>query len=142
MMDQVSLLFLSIWEIFGLVLVCSACVFGFYATCKWEGDHYFDDLDEETQKNFPKPKKEDRMIFWFVRYYLAPIVGPFYSKPIYRCPACMGSLHSILPTILFFSYLNFPWQEIILVWPFIAFATCGINWLITTTWEKIDRNAN
>lgn len=137
MMADATLIFMSVWEIIGLILVCSAASYGFYAATQFTNDETFDDLDSQMQEGYPKPEPKDRMIFWFVRYYLAPIVGPFYSKPIYKCPACMGSLHSILPTYLYMSYMNFYWTDMLLVWPFVALATCGVNYCISVTWDKI-----
>jgi len=120
-----------------LIIICSLICVGVYAATGFEGDEGFDGLNPEYQRQFPKPEPGNAMVLWWVRYYGGPILGRFWSKPVYSCLPCMGSLHSIIPTYLFIEWW---WYKVDIqfwvFWPFVALATCGLNYLITVWWTK------
>ena len=119
-----------------LLFICPAICVGFYACCDFERAEQFDKLQPEHQKLFPVPEGEDKTILWFVRYYLGPVLGKFWCKPVYQCLPCMGSLHSILPCAGFILYNELAWYWLLIVWPFIALITSGINYMIQIWWAK------
>lgn len=119
-----------ILEFLLLIVISSLASIGFYAACGFDGDEAFDQSDNFMRANWPKPTDDQKMIFWWVRYYLGPHLGKYWYKPVYGCLPCMGSLHSIYPTLI---YLGFSY-EFLIIWPLIALGTCGINKVITQVW--------
>lgn len=142
MMADATLIFMSVWEpinlIFtGLLVVLATYVShlsatGFYPACMFGKDNYpyndedFDETPRKERKDFPKPKPGDRMIFWFVRFYLGRYVSDYWAKPLYSCVVCMGSIHSIAPTLLFLDYRY---------WPLVCICTVGVNYKMTRNWK-------
>lgn len=119
-----------------LLIVCPLVCAGFYAATGFEGDAQFDKEEPEIQKIWPKPKPEDKMILWFVRYYTAPVLGKFWSKPVYKCLSCMASLHTIIPVTVFVLFNNLDLLWITAIWPGVALITSGTNLLIEIWWGK------
>ena len=117
-------------ELIGLILFNSAVCVGFFAACQFEGDEAFDVSDKWIKKRWTKPT--DVMVLWWVRYYGGRFIPPFWTKPVYACLPCMGSLHSIVPTILFCSFFGIS----LWVLPFVILATVGVNYLIQTVLWK------
>lgn len=103
------------------ILISSLASVGFYAACQFEGDEAYDMLPMEHKAKWNKPT--DVMILWWVRYYGGRYIPPFWTKPVYSCLTCMGSLHSIAPTLIFSDWY---------LWPLIALGTAGVNYLIQT----------
>lgn len=116
-----------------LALTCSLISVGFYAACQFDGDEAYDGLPKEFKKQFSKPEPHDRMILWWVRWYGGRVISKLWTKPLYSCITCMGSVHSLLPTIGFCYVYGLP---ILIIWPFVALATSGINYLIQTVLWK------
>jgi hypothetical protein len=108
-----------------LSLLSAGCVWGFSVACRFEDYEEFDEASPALQKNWPKPKLEGAMVLWWVRYYLAPVLGPFWAKPVYKCMICMASLHSILPVLLFGT------GSFLITWPFVILFTAGFNAYLT-----------
>lgn len=109
-----------------LTLISSAISTGFYTACQFDGDEDYDKFD--NKKLWPKPTTEQVMILWWVRYYGGRVIPYFWTKPLYSCLPCMGSLHSLIPVLVFTGNI---W-----LWPLVAFSTVGVNKLITIWWSK------
>lgn len=120
-----------ITEIAVLVLICSAASIGVYAACGFDGDENFDLQESEVKLMWPKPTDDQKMILWWVRYYGGRYLGKFWYKPVYGCLPCMGGIHSLYPTLV---YLNYADGNFLLMWPLIALATIGVNFLVTKIW--------
>jgi len=87
---------------------------GVYVASTFENYDAFD----ENPDVFRNQKINNKMIFWFLRYY-GSYLPYYFRKPIYLCLPCMGSLWSI-PVFLFMGYP-------IIYWPFFALAVTGLN---------------
>jgi len=108
-----------------LILISSACSVGIYIATQWDGSEGFDLAHQHRARYSAKP--DNPMILWWVRYYLARVIPFYWTKPIYSCLPCMGSVHSLYVVVLFGSL----WM-----WPVVAVATVGVNYLITIWWSK------
>jgi hypothetical protein len=115
----------SILEVLLCIILSSLVGVGFFAAAQFEGDEAFDTLDFDLKKEWSKPT--DVMVLWWVRYYGGRYIPPFWTKPVYSCLTCMGSLHSIAPTLIFSEWY---------LWPLIALGTAGVNYLIQTVGWK------
>ena len=115
-----------------VVTFSSLMATGFYAACQFDGDEEFDKADKFIQKQWPKPNGEQAMIFWFVRYYLGKVIPYFWTKPLYSCIICMGSVHSLLPTFIFCHLTGTTFW----IWPMVALATVGLNKHVSVWWSK------
>lgn len=124
-----------ILDILLLIIFCSLAATGFYIAAQFEGDEEFDAASRQVRRGWQKPAAGDKMIFWWVRYYGGRYLDKYWSKPVYSCLPCMGSLHSILPTFLYF-WGTFPVWYIAILWAFVALGTVGLNYLITQWWKK------
>ncbi len=125
-----------IFELIALVILCSAISIGFYASCQFDGDEDFDKASKLVKKNWPNPEQDSKMIFWWVRYYIGRHISYYYSKPLYSCIICMGSVHSVLPTIGWMWLYGIAPIYFIALWPFVALATAGVNYNISNWWHK------
>lgn len=127
--------YLSPLDFTGLIMICSAICVGFYAACQFDGDDAYDSLDSDRKSSWPKPTADQVMILWWVRYYGGRYISRYWSKPVYSCLPCMGSIHSIYPTWLYLKYTAFymPY-DFFYIWPLIALATVGVNFIITRLW--------
>lgn len=95
MISQIIITGLFIWGIY-------------YATrVKWS------DIEQKfTQKE----------IFWFVKWYGDKWLSEWITKPLYDCPMCMASVHSVALAALFF---GFTWNLLLII-P----AVCGFNYVL------------
>lgn len=109
-------------EILQLVVACIGITFGFSFACRFDDYEDFDKMTPAMQKVW-QPK--GKMIFWFVRYYLAPRLSDYWQKPFYQCVICMASVQSIIPCLWMFGV------DAWMYWPFVALITAGINGLIS-----------
>lgn len=116
------------------VIFSSLIAAGFYSACGFGYDENFDKAPKLMKKNWPKPgdDDEDKMILWWVRFYIGKHITYYLSKPLYSCIICMGSVHSIIPTALF-CYLT---NTTPFIWPIVAFLTVGLNTHISVWWKK------
>lgn len=101
-----------------LCLLTSAFTFGIYAAAKFKN---FEDFDKDPQM-WRKLRPENKMIFWWVRYY-GSYLPEFFRYPLYYCPVCMVSVYSIP----LFIASSFDWYYYFLLVPVSA----GINVLIS-----------
>lgn len=124
-----------ILDILLLIIFCSLAATGFYIAAQFEGDEEFDLASRQVRRGWQKPQAGDKMIFWWVRYYGGRYLDKYWSKPVYSCLPCMGSLHSVAPTFLYF-WGTFPVWYIAILWAFVAMGTVGLNYLITQWWKK------
>lgn len=108
-----------------IVVASSACSVGFWVACTFDGDETYDMMGEA----YPYGKPDNPMIFWWVRWYGRKWLPKMLRKPLYECLPCMGSLHSLYPLLLFA-------HEYWYLWPVVAFATVGLNYLITIWWNR------
>jgi hypothetical protein len=115
-----------------LILICSAISVGFYTATDFDGAEEYDKADPYIKKQWPRPNEHQVMIFWWVRYYGGRVIPYFWTKPLYSCLPCMGSFHSIAPTVTYCYYSGMP----LIIWPFVALATVGLNKLITIWWSR------
>jgi len=123
-------------DLIALILICSSISVGFYASCQFDGDEEFDKASKLIKKNWPEPEQDSKMIFWWVRYYIGKHISYFHSKPLYSCIICMGSVHSMIPTLLFLFYYDLNLWGWFILWPFAALATAGLNYNIAKWWHK------
>lgn len=115
---------MTVFEILALVAFSTLCSLGFSFACRFEDYEHFDQLEKEHRKKF-YPQVQDKMILWWIRYYGADILGPYWSKPIYKCTICMASVQTIIPTI----YMT--GADFFLYWPMVVLATAGLNGFIS-----------
>lgn len=115
-------------DILILIITTSLVCVGFWVATDFDGADTFDTVSHKRQRRFFKPGASDRMILWWVRYYGGPWLGQFWSKPLYKCLPCMGSVHSILPTLLFCQYYD---TSFWVLWPLVALGVSGLNYLIS-----------
>ena len=128
--------YLSTIDFIGLILICSTVCVGFYAACQFDGDEEYDSSPTSMKLQWPRPEPHNVMVFWWVRWYGGRLISRFWTKPIYSCLPCMGSLHSIIPTLLYLKYTHFYPTDFWFVWPVIALGTVGVNYLIQTVLWK------
>lgn len=57
----------------------------------WNRATYF----EWAEGSFTEINHETKMIFWKLRYWGQYYFYPFWNKPLFTCPTCMSSFHSI-----------------------------------------------
>jgi len=112
--------------ILALILLCSLISTGFWIATQFEGSEHFDTSERWVQIRWTKP--EDKMILWWVRFYGVRFIPKFWTKPLWSCLPCMGSVHSLWPML----WLG---QDMTL-WPVVAIGTVGVNYLITIYWSK------
>lgn len=118
-----------------LVFICSRIAIGFYSACEFEDADDFDKLSKEEKKQF-KVHEDSKMILWWVRYYLGRYVNYFWAKPLYSCPICMASVHSVIPVLLFILCFGVNLKWFIVLWPLVALITAGVNKNISVWWDK------
>lgn len=116
-------------------LLSSAQSVGFYTATQFDGDEEFDAQTIKRKRDWPTPGPRQVMILWWVRFYLGRNIPHYWTKPIYSCLPCMGSLHSIPLTVLLFWIIGGSVFQFCLFWPLIALFTVGINKLITVWWR-------
>lgn len=109
-----------------LILISSLISTGFYAACQFEGDSAYDASDKWVKKQWTKPT--DKMLLWWVRFYGGRVIPQYWTKPIYSCLTCMGSIHSLWPMWVMGQDMT--------LWPIVAFGTVGVNYLIQTVLWK------
>ena len=107
---------LNLFEVIPLIFLNAFLIIGFSLSTDYDKDEYAIDID--TGK-----KKETRMILWWVRYYGDKILSPFWRKPVYDCPTCMASLHSIYPYFL----MNGFTKESLLFYPIYILSLAGLT---------------
>ena len=126
---------ISIFIIFFLtVLTSSLLSVGFYASCQFKTWELYDEADVEIKQAWPNP--DDKMIFWWIRWYGGRILGDFWYKPVYGCLPCMGSLHSIIPLMIVIQLVGINQAWFLLAWPLVAMTTAGVNCLISIWWSR------
>ena len=113
--------------VLSLILINSLICVGFYVACSFDGDEDYD-LDKNKKA---WTTIHGKMLLWWVRYYGGRVIPEFWTKPLYSCLPCMGSLHSIAPTVLYCYGTNTNF----VIWPLVALATVGLNYLITIVWK-------
>lgn len=117
---------ISTLALFLLTVVAStACSVGFWVACTFDGDETYDRMGSM----YPHPKPENPMLLWWVRWYGRVTLPRLVRKPLYECLPCMGSVHSLYPLLIFNPQL---WY----LWPVVAIATVGVNYLITIWWNR------
>ena len=116
-------------EVLYIIALSSACSVGFYIATQFEGSEQFDAMHQLGQQ-YPYDRPEGPMILWWVRWYGSRLLPFYWTKPIYSCLPCMGSVHSLYPTLLFLS------SDFWYLWPVIALGTVGVNYLITLWWSR------
>jgi len=62
----------------------------------------------------------DKMALWWLSYYTERAIGPWWSKPLFLCPACMASVHG---TYFYFIFS----EKNILIYPFYVVILAGLN---------------
>lgn len=125
-----------ILSLIALILITCAVTIGFYAACQFENADDFDKAPKMIKQSWPVDE-DSKMIFWWVRRYLGVHVNYFYSKPLYSCIICMGSVHSIAPLWLWLMINNLHPLWFVVLWPIVALSVAGINKLVSV-W--MDRN--
>lgn len=108
---------------------------GFYTATGFDGDEEFDAQTIKRKRDWPKPGERQTMILWWVRFYLGRTIPHKWTKPIYQCLPCMGSLHSIPTTLLLLWVVGVQWWLGLIMWMMIALFTLGVNKLITVWWR-------
>ena len=65
---------------------------------------------------------DDKMIFWKLRYWSLKYLGELASKPLFTCPPCMASFHS-----LYFYWLIMPFTlQSLIAYPFYILGLAGM----------------
>lgn len=119
-----------------LIVINSLICIGFYKACRFSEADSYDAIGLEGRRIWEgMPDKSGRMFLWWVRYYIGKVVSDFWAKPIYSCPPCMASLHTILPFTGYAIWLGISPVTALVVWPFYALAVSGLNTLIIHTIE-------
>lgn len=114
-------------NLLALIVFCSLICVGFYAACGFDGDEDYD--SDPNKSNWKRP--ESGMLLWWVRFYGGRVIPKYWTKPVYSCLTCMGSLHSVIPTLWFCSVSGVT----LWIWPLVALGTAGLNYLITILWQ-------
>jgi len=70
--------------------------------------------------------KESKMIFWRLRYWSIKYIGEFWSKPLFTCPPCMASFHSLYFYWFFFPFTIHNLVMYIFYIPILSF----VNWYL------------
>lgn len=94
----------------------------FYYTVK---DSYF------TSKKLSDINEDSKNIFWYANWWLEQRIGFFWTKPLFNCPKCMASLHSIyiyFPAAFF--HYNLTFVQAIVFYPFYVCAVSGTSYFI------------
>lgn len=117
---------ISPFDIIALILISSACSIGFMVATRFDKYQVFDYLNSEDQVGHTPPHKDERMLLWWVRFYLAPWIGQLY-KPLYYCLPCMGSVHSIYPVAAYIFLFSITWWHFFIIWPVVCIAASGLN---------------
>jgi len=80
-----------------------------------------------------KPKKEEREILWFVKFYIGTwlfnIGAKDILKPLFTCPMCMPSIYG---SIIYWSMENEISIKTICKWVVVVVGTTGLNKIITS----------
>lgn len=108
------------FEFIILLLINAFWILGFNRACSYELEdicRYDDDLKPE-QGIVPGSKN----ILWFVAYYGEKYLPWYLQKPLYDCPKCMGSLHSIYPYFIVYGFS----LESLLLWPLYVISLSGL----------------
>lgn len=130
---------MTLFEIICILLAApflsAACSVGFYTAAQFDGDEEYDIQSRKRKRDWPTPGPHQVMILWWVRFYLGRIIPHKWTKPIYSCLPCMGSLHSVYPVVLVMYLAGLGAAQFFVIWPVVALATVGINKLITVWWR-------
>lgn len=83
---------------------------------------------------------EEGNILYFLREWGEKHLSVFWQKPLYECPTCMASFHSVyfvLPCIIFLDW------RIIFLWPVYILCLAGVSTFIyrltEILWRGIDK---
>lgn len=80
---------------------------------------YFEQMDGSVDEY-------SKSVLWYPHYRLSLVVPRFWLKPLFACPPCMSSVHSLyiyFPVIIYMGLLS--WKALLL-WPVYAVVLCGI----------------
>lgn len=110
---------MNLFEIIPLVFLNAFLIIGFSLSTDFEYDE--NEINIATKKK--GVKKDSRMILWWVRYYGDMVLSKFWRKPVYDCPTCMASLHSIYPYFLMNGFTT----ESLLFYPVYILSLAGLT---------------
>ncbi len=72
---------------------------------------------------------EEGMIFGWLARAINKNIPPLFTKPVYNCCVCMGSLHGLIAFNIFFGLFS------LAVIPFMI-CLAGLNWLLASIAER------
>ena len=110
-------------DILILLLLNSLLIFGFYNATKYDGWEA-----DDAAGAIIVPSHSWRMILWWVRYYGIGLPD-WIKKPLFNCPLCMASIHSIAPYTIYLYESGLP-DYYMMLWPGYVLALSGLNAVI------------
>jgi hypothetical protein len=103
------------------LIINSLEIFGVYAAT-----YYFEDMAGIDNNS--------KMLLWELRWYSNLLLGEKLTKPLFSCPTCMASFHSLIFWIPI--YIIMPLSFMLFYTHFIyVFALAGLNRLILSKFD-------